>query len=466
MCLQHSLNPLTAAMRLAGSLPDGGTPDEGVGIVASARTLLNNRQVLTGLPLQEPGVDLFDATGPSRRLRLWELSGRLHCPIIGVCFSTDDVRTITQRIPEVRAMSDFELHASVVAGCGARSDGSRLFDRELNRRYRLVIQSYAIAATATELLARWRTDVEEGRVAGALWASVTHPLCDAVTEDRIYGDIHLLQHQCAAEIRSSIRLAHVERAELQALRSALGEARTEAVGIAASHRERVQALMAERDQLAVELNASRQARQDILNRDARELDSLTRMNESLLAEVAQLRAKLACLEKKAACEAMAEETADRGWMASAQLAAARPLASVTPAGPAVSSDDALPDVDQLGRRFDGKRVLCVGGIPGSVVSYRNVVEKLGGRFDHHDGGIEQALTRLEPALRGADVVMCQAANVSHGAYWRVKKYCRRTGKPCVYLESPGLQSFLRGVDALTRPIQIDDADSKTDVVTI
>ena len=55
------------------------------------------------------------------------------------------------------------------------------------------------------------------------------------------------------------------------------------------------------------------------------------------------------------------------------------------------------------------------------------------------------MNRLDPALSGADVVVCQAGHISHGAYWRVKKHCRRTGKPCVYLESSGLSSFIEGL---------------------
>lgn len=35
---------------------------------------------------------------------------------------------------------------------------------------------------------------------------------------------------------------------------------------------------------------------------------------------------------------------------------------------------------------------------------------------------------LEASLAEADLVICQAGCMSHGAYWRVQDHCRRTGK--------------------------------------
>ena len=110
-----------------------------------------------------------------------------------------------------------------------------------------------------------------------------------------------------------------------------------------------------------------------------------------------------------------------------------------------STDDDLPVADEAlsAQHLSGQRVLCVGGRPGSISSYRHAVEKMGGRFDHHDGGVEQKITKLDPSLTGADMVLCLAGCVSHDAYWRVKKHCRRNGKRCIFVESSGVQSLIR-----------------------
>lgn len=43
----------------------------------------------------------------------------------------------------------------------------------------------------------------------------------------------------------------------------------------------------------------------------------------------------------------------------------------------------------------------------------------------------QVAAALEASLRAADLVICQTGCLSHGDYWRVQDYCKRTSKTCV-----------------------------------
>jgi hypothetical protein len=101
---------------------------------------------------------------------------------------------------------------------------------------------------------------------------------------------------------------------------------------------------------------------------------------------------------------------------------------------------------------DGRRVLCVGGIRHAVARYRSRVERLGARFEHHDGGVEDGIGGLDGRLQRADVVICQAACINHEAYHRIKRHCERTGKPCLYLERPSLAQFDRALAAWAAPV--------------
>ena len=104
---------------------------------------------------------------------------------------------------------------------------------------------------------------------------------------------------------------------------------------------------------------------------------------------------------------------------------------------------ATADADAPPVALDGKCVLCVGGRSGAVGAYREAVERQGGRFLHHDGGLEESLHRIDSALAAADLVICQAGCISHNAYWRVKEQCKRTGKPCLFVKRSGVSSFGR-----------------------
>ena len=53
------------------------------------------------------------------------------------------------------------------------------------------------------------------------------------------------------------------------------------------------------------------------------------------------------------------------------------------------------------------------------------------------------LARLEDSLVAADLVICQTGCLSHGAYWRVRDHCRRTGKTCVLVEEPDALRIVR-----------------------
>jgi hypothetical protein len=108
-----------------------------------------------------------------------------------------------------------------------------------------------------------------------------------------------------------------------------------------------------------------------------------------------------------------------------------PASEVTVVGPGI------PLADQS--------VRCVGGLTSSVPLYRRLVEDQGARFMHHDGGDEPSASQLESTLAVADLVICQAGCVSHNAYWRVKHHCKRTGKRCVFVETPSRSALERAL---------------------
>lgn len=93
----------------------------------------------------------------------------------------------------------------------------------------------------------------------------------------------------------------------------------------------------------------------------------------------------------------------------------------------------------------GRTVLYVGGHQRLVPHYRQLVEKHGGRFVHHDGGREVAYAALPKMLSTADVVLCPVDCVSHSACICVKRMCKQNGKPFVMMRSSGLSSLARGL---------------------
>lgn len=116
------------------------------------------------------------------------------------------------------------------------------------------------------------------------------------------------------------------------------------------------------------------------------------------------------------------------WQDRAAQARARPLDSAAePPAPAAAIAAAT---------LREKSVLCVGEDAMALMLTRKVVEMAGGRYLGHCGGEGADGDTLEASLVAADLVICQTGCVSHGAYWRVKDHCTRTGKQCVLVDKP------------------------------
>ena len=64
--------------------------------------------------------------------------------------------------------------------------------------------------------------------------------------------------------------------------------------------------------------------------------------------------------------------------------------------------------------------------------------------------IAQLQEQLQASVNAADLVICQTGCVSHNAYWRVKDYCKRTGKRCIFVDTPSQSSFKKALAAITQ----------------
>ena len=68
---------------------------------------------------------------------------------------------------------------------------------------------------------------------------------------------------------------------------------------------------------------------------------------------------------------------------------------------------------------------------------------------HRRFRLEDNANLLDSSLAAADLVICQTGCISHSAYWRVKDYCKRTGKRCVFIDNPSISSLARGLQEVS-----------------
>lgn len=400
--------------------------------------------VSAGSACQSPHPVLREPTG-SRRRRLWDLEPHCHCPLVGVSLPIDVLRRLVNKALGGSALAnDYEVHAGAVSEAARRCKLSELMQAELEVRYLRDVQTFKSAKSALEVAELWIRYLKAGDVAGAFWAALTHPRCDAALRDAMCKDLHMFQHQAGAGVRLEIARFNAVADENAVLTRELGKVQ-----------ERISRVMAQKTAELERLHADlMRARAEAIAKDSRiaflsqDLDAL-RANVAKWEQKEQLQKKLDRMEQRT--QDLESQNSDlRRRLQVAERVVPERIAVERP-----KSDRPEMPGHVVQVQLHQKMVLCVGGRSGNIANYRDVVERVGGRFAHHDGGLEDNASVLDASLAAADLVICQTGCISHNAYWRVKDFCKRTGKQCVYLESASATSLERGlVQAALAPAEV------------
>ncbi|MBB3195115.1 DUF2325 domain-containing protein [Roseateles terrae] len=413
------------------------------GLEVSARAIAGLPTPPASSPADAPPIELPTARG-SRRRRLWELPTQSLCPVIGVCLPMQLLRRRLGKLLGGQAQAnDYELHCGAINECGHRGPVAEALQKELDQRYAIALKQSSQHKTP-EALGRFWTAAQNGNdVAGALWSTLTHARCDAALQEQVLRDIHMLQHQVGAANRADLQRMDALEDENAVLGRELALAQSRSTRLLAERAQQLEASQAECLRLRGELMA-----RDMMMAGLR--DELQQLEDSVPGlrhrheQARQLQHQQDRIHQLERALLTAQQTAEREQRRSLELQrqleamearAHQPLEEMT------VSEPSLPSLDE-------RAVLCVGGRPAVVPIYRQLIERTGGRFLHHDGGEEDAVTKLDASLAAADLVICQTGCISHDAYWRVKDHCKRHGKQCVFVDKPSASGLRRALCTL------------------
>jgi hypothetical protein len=438
MCEKH--DPLAAI--IAAAMPKmGGQPPAGMpfsnkpGPQAEPPQQQAGQQVLRPVKPVIHNVASANAEAQtSRRRRLWELGHACHCPLVGVGFPLGVLRKLVDKVTNGKVLADdYEVHVGAVTECATRNRLSEALQKELERRYAPVLLRFRAAKTTEQVADLWRAAVAAGDVAGAFWAGLTHPRCSPEVEEQMCRDLHMVQHQAGACVRADISKFNATLLDNTRLTQELAKAQ-----------QRAAALLADKS-TDTEKHASQlmQLRAQLVGKDS--------LVDSLRTELEQLRESIPGLESRAKLaerlQQMDErERAMRQQITDLKLELARAAEAPAPMPIQEETRQVVEHVMKMPLRLSERAVLCVGGRSGNVATYRELIEREGAQFSHHDGGLEDNANRLDASLAAADLVICQTGCISHSAYWRVKDYCKRNGKRCVFIDNPSISSLARGLE--------------------
>ena len=358
---------------------------------------------------------------PPRRIKLWECTDQIHCSVIGTCASIDDLRRIAKRvgIGINREATDHQIHGHFVMECTNDTPFVRAFHKVMDRRHEGALRRVARTKEPEALWALWLDMREQGQIAGAYWAFMTLGHVPVEMRNAIFGDVHMLSHLAGASYRR-------RTIEAVALRDQLQEAEDRARRVEAGLHDALRQRDGEIARLREE-NARLRAAQPVADRTAPEGPRDVRKAARQLAKLERALVVARCRARDAEARCRLLEDAQTA-PATVADASAPPL-SAEPMPP-------LPDT-----AIESPAVLYLGGRSGHVDHLRRIAEEYDARLVHHDGGLEDAVHRLDSLLPSVDCVLCPMDCVSHDASLRAKRACKTLGKPFLPLRSASQASF-------------------------
>lgn len=98
--------------------------------------------------------------------------------------------------------------------------------------------------------------------------------------------------------------------------------------------------------------------------------------------------------------------------------------------------------------LDGRSFLYVGGRDCQVAHLRQIASNFGAELIHHDGGLREAVSRIDTVLPSVDCVFCPIDCISHDACLRVKTGCKKFGKAFIPLRNGSKSSLERALQTM------------------
>jgi len=371
---------------------------------------------------------------PAGRARLQQLNPHFFCSVIGTCLGTTDLRKVIAKFVDVHGRTDIDLHHDAVSLANQGGPSAKALNKALDHTHEAVLRRFDKLKGSVALAAAWDEARERGEIPGAYWALLTHRDATEALRAKAFGEVHMLSHLVGAANRADIRrlvgLEHEnaelrERLDRQQLRS--------------------QELLATRDEAMARL-------QDELaeaRAQAQRTDGSAPRTEAMASQAALVAIQAARRERAEQAASVAQAESARLQDELDQLKQhLSTLQQELGAAEIQLREMGEPDeagVSSLTAHLQGRRVLYVGGRPSSTPAIRGLVERHGGSFQRHDGGLEDRKGLLSSAVAAADLVVFPVDCIDHDSAGNLKRICMRQSISFVPLRSASVASFAAAI---------------------
>lgn len=400
----------------------------------------------------------FKAIGISKRRRkkLWELNKHCHCSIIGTCLTIKELKKIAHKTEiDIKNEEDYKTHGMFVKLASEKNEASKMMHKNMDRKYQRFIRKFFRAKTVEDVEILWNESVELGEFQGGYWAVMTHPVCNQGLAEKVFGRLHMLTHLAIQKHSENIYQKKEQEDRINALQQRLDRQRMKNKEEMRSQKEKIQILgkaLTEKNHQVEKLQESVQK----MNISPELVEKTIARNEQLKKELEQIRIQRNEAEKEINQMKNKQESLkqkqdklrqilkeERDYIQLLEDEIEKFQKSVGPPDCPDRGTEKCP-----GPSLCGRRILYVGGIKRLVTHYKQIVEQTGGKFMHHDGGLENPNSKLSSLTDKADTVICPVDCVSHGAVQKMKENWKLDCKNFLFLRTSSISCLARAIKNL------------------
>lgn len=385
------------------------------------------------------------------RTKLWQFDHNYHCAVIGTCLTMAEVKKLLNSFQvDCKRINAYDIHTTIVTMIAHNDFRSKKVQNHLDKKFSTVIQKTK-KMDAQGLRAEWKSVLNTGDLVGTFWAIMSHPLTDEGMKRDFYGDIHMLSHLSGASNRVDLkRLNQLEKErkgiskEINIEQGRSNKLKADNLGLNTKLKSledkgtRLTHQIATLEKSNTKLMDSQNAKEhQLLNQQ------IDKLNKTIIAQKNEIRKQQSStIQLEDLVTGLKKQQLKNASEISIYKEEAEYLQYL------LSQQNKHDDCQFKKQGLCGRCVLYVGGKKNLIPHYRELVEEKAGVFLHHDGGQEKNTQALSQMLTRADVVIFPSDCISHEAYWKIKRCCKKQQKPYEYLSSPGLYSLSSMLDKI------------------
>lgn len=404
-----------------------------IALLRNSAAVMSNKFVV--IPLDRISNKSKEVVNTTQDRLIWEIDGRLRCPVIGNCLSLSEQKKILKKAGVAyKRLSDFEIHTTLTQGISEESPLSLRTQNYLNNKYKVLIANTGVCSTS-DFFSNWKKGLKHGEIDGLLWIAVVKLNLSEDEIDTLFGDIHMLMHAQGNIVRRGLRKVDQLKEENKKLTSKLQSTQKRVLETS----NELSLLNKKLIETEKKLDGFVHDNKKLLKRDSTRIEeNLKKENERLVVKLHIHINKIHTLDNVINSERIVTKKLRT------ELASLKKIK--VQEGSQIKSDCSTCISYDLCQ----KRILLVGGMTKLRPFYQKLVENTGGEFKHHDGHNGGSKHRLENWVDWADIVLCPVDVNSHSACLNVKRTCKKLDKSYQMLSSSSVSSISRALESVAK----------------